>query len=582
MQGSSVSSPIMRAELAAVQAGFDKLPALTGNAYKIIYINSGGSALDVVGGAGLLKLSTSAVPSIAVAETDYVTPNGAGALTNKTYNGMTISTSTGILTLTNGKTFSVLKTLILTGTDGTTMTFPATSASVARTDAAQTFTGDQTFSGSVGINVGPVSNVGAYIGHVALADASVHYGSYSLTTTSVARGGASDMGVVGQVVVNAGYSSSTGANAYGVYGQVTVNGSVTVSDSISAMEGRLTFNAAGATQNVYGARVAMTNSGGATVSGAAVGYSCPDIPSFGASAWAFLGDVTSAANKYNLYMRGTAGNYLNGSLGVGTVPVYYAKSAVIATLSDTTIETYGVYSAVSVTAGSGAYGRYGVGGVAATAAGWGNTGTVAGLLGVGTHAIAGTANAIRGVSGYISSTGGGSISEANVLYAANGGTSGGGTIASLRGFYSADLTAGTINTGFYSAVTAGANKWGVYTASANNYFGGPILRNQPTPTTETTTGTLLIAELLTQIITASGTSYTLTLDTGANCEAGITAWPTDGAIDWHVISTASGTVTIAAASGHTIVGTATVAAGASAHFRTRKTGTNTFVTYRLA
>jgi hypothetical protein len=35
------------------------------------------------------------------------------------------------------------------GTDSTTMTFPSTSASIARTDAAQAFTGSQTFNGPV-------------------------------------------------------------------------------------------------------------------------------------------------------------------------------------------------------------------------------------------------------------------------------------------------------------------------------------------------------------------------------------------------------------------------------------------------
>jgi hypothetical protein len=46
---------------------------------------------------------------------------------------------------TSGKRLYVSNTLTLAGTDGTTMTFPTTSATVARTDAAQTFTGQNTF-----------------------------------------------------------------------------------------------------------------------------------------------------------------------------------------------------------------------------------------------------------------------------------------------------------------------------------------------------------------------------------------------------------------------------------------------------
>ncbi len=69
-----------------------------------------------------------------------------GVATATSVNGLTITTTTGVLTMTNGKTLAVAKTITLDGTDSTTMTFPSTSATIARTDAAQTFTGTQTFS----------------------------------------------------------------------------------------------------------------------------------------------------------------------------------------------------------------------------------------------------------------------------------------------------------------------------------------------------------------------------------------------------------------------------------------------------
>lgn len=50
-----------------------------------------------------------------------------------------------VLAIAAGKTLTVSNSITLAGTDSTTMTFPGTSASVARTDAAQTFTGTQTF-----------------------------------------------------------------------------------------------------------------------------------------------------------------------------------------------------------------------------------------------------------------------------------------------------------------------------------------------------------------------------------------------------------------------------------------------------
>jgi hypothetical protein len=48
------------------------------------------------------------------------------------------------VTVASGKVLSVSNTITLAGTDGTTMTFPSTSATIARTDAANSFTGIQT------------------------------------------------------------------------------------------------------------------------------------------------------------------------------------------------------------------------------------------------------------------------------------------------------------------------------------------------------------------------------------------------------------------------------------------------------
>lgn len=61
-------------------------------------------------------------------------------------NGKTL-TATGSITIagTDGKTFTVNNNLTFAGTDGTTITFPSTSASIARIDAAQAFTGTQTW-----------------------------------------------------------------------------------------------------------------------------------------------------------------------------------------------------------------------------------------------------------------------------------------------------------------------------------------------------------------------------------------------------------------------------------------------------
>ena len=62
--------------------------------------------------------------------------------------GLTLGNSGGF-TAAASKVLTASNTLTLAGTDATTHTFPTTSATIARTDAAQTFTGDQTLSGNL-------------------------------------------------------------------------------------------------------------------------------------------------------------------------------------------------------------------------------------------------------------------------------------------------------------------------------------------------------------------------------------------------------------------------------------------------
>jgi len=77
-----------------------------------------------------------------------VTPSTGAftGVTGTSFNKLTIvaPATTASLAITDTKSVSFLKSLTFTGTDGITLTFPATNATIARTDAAQTFTGAQT------------------------------------------------------------------------------------------------------------------------------------------------------------------------------------------------------------------------------------------------------------------------------------------------------------------------------------------------------------------------------------------------------------------------------------------------------
>jgi hypothetical protein len=111
---------------------------------------------------------------------------------------------------------------------------------------------------------------------------------------------------------------------------------------------------------------------------------------------------------------------------------------------------------------------------------------------------------------------------------------------------------------------------------------GALKQIQLTPAVANTTTTLTAAQLLTGIITsttAAAVSGTLPTGTLLDAAAGLDI---NEAFDWYVINTgATNAFTVLAGAGNTIVGAAVVALGTTGHFRSRKTATNTFVTYRI-
>ena len=109
-----------------------------------------------------------------------------------------------------------------------------------------------------------------------------------------------------------------------------------------------------------------------------------------------------------------------------------------------------------------------------------------------------------------------------------------------------------------------------------------VAYNQPAPTSKSAAATLTITELKTGIIEYTGAVATLTLPTGTLMEGGFSGIYTNMAFEWSVINTGTGICTIGAGTAHTIVGSATVAIGASARFVSRRTASNTFVSYRLS
>ena len=112
--GSAGTASAMRSELDSIELGLDKLPTLASNGSKIIAVNSGATGLEAITTTGTGSGVRATSPTL-------VTP-ALGVATATTVNGLAITTSTGTLTITNGKTASVSNTLTFTGTDNSTVT----------------------------------------------------------------------------------------------------------------------------------------------------------------------------------------------------------------------------------------------------------------------------------------------------------------------------------------------------------------------------------------------------------------------------------------------------------------------------
>jgi hypothetical protein len=128
------------------------------------------------------QASTGTGSNVRATSPALVTPD-IGVATATTLNKLAITApaTSATLVIADGKTFTVNQTLTLTGTTGTTMTFPATSATLARTDAAQTFTGSQTITANA---IGAVSTDGLVLTNTTAAAAGAQQWSPRLHFTA--------------------------------------------------------------------------------------------------------------------------------------------------------------------------------------------------------------------------------------------------------------------------------------------------------------------------------------------------------------------------------------------------------------
>jgi hypothetical protein len=139
----------------ATKITISNLPATTSS--------SGADQFVLVQGNLTKKITnTNLFTGVTLTNPTLVTPTlGVASATSVNKVAITAPATSATLTIANGKTLTVNNTITFSGTDATTMTLPATDATLARTDAAQTFTGTQTFAGAIVGSVQALSGPGA-------------------------------------------------------------------------------------------------------------------------------------------------------------------------------------------------------------------------------------------------------------------------------------------------------------------------------------------------------------------------------------------------------------------------------------
>jgi hypothetical protein len=103
------------------------------------------TALALNAGKDVVSVTNTGTGNNVLADGPTLTTPTLGAATATSVNKVAITAPANgsTLTIADGKTLTANNSIALTGTDATTMTFPTTSATIARTDAGQTFTGVQ-------------------------------------------------------------------------------------------------------------------------------------------------------------------------------------------------------------------------------------------------------------------------------------------------------------------------------------------------------------------------------------------------------------------------------------------------------
>ena len=276
------------------------------------------------------------------------------------------------------------------------------------------------------------------------------------------------------------------------------------------------------------------------------------------NAYGFYGNIASATNRWNLYMGGTAPNYMAGNLGIGSAALTQINLRVSSNITGAT-NAYAVYADGVIQSG-------------ATSSAAAYTSTIA---------SAAAAFTTTSVSHFFASPnvgGAGSTITNHIGFNVAGelGTQGAATVTNAYGFY--------------GGIASATNRYNIYMAgTANNYFagysfglGGVMAR---TSSTATNTVTLTATQVASGFIVGTPTATaSYTLPTAAALDTELSNSPTGTNFELVVFTTAAFAITILTNTGWTLVGSMATGATANsfARFRANKTGAGAWSLYRIS
>ena len=619
--GAAGQSAPARAELALVEAGFNKLPTMTGNGNKAVLINSAGNALTVSAGTFALAVNFATAGSGAIT----LTSTGATNVTLPTTG--TLATLAGVEELTNKTlTASVAKG---TWTASGTWTIPAVTLGGTVTLNGQAFSGAASFgstvlvtgaaslsstlsvAGDVAVNTNKFT-VAASSGNTSVAGTLAVTGAATLSSTLAVTGAAtlsSTLAVTGVTTlssnlrINGGtigmntaaasnaafYLSeataipSSGAGAYGFRslllsdtsatnaqycyeGRIyTPNSAYTLTDAVTYFANSPSKGAAMTITNWYGFRAGAANQ-------ATNNYGFYTSQSSGTGVWAFFGSSTAQS--------AFGGNVRIGSTVAPTVALDVTGAALISS-------TLGVTGATTLAVSGNGIGGAGQANVAlylkenatvpsAGASVWG----VRSLLLTDTSAT-GNARAFEG--GIYTPDAVFTLSNAIVFQASAGSKGASSTWTAWTGFYAQNNSGASTTYGFYTDMSSsgGGTKWAYFhTGTANSAINGNVRIGSTTAPTVAldVTGAALIsstlgvtgAVTLSSTLAVNGTDLTTTQTTFNLLNATATTLNVGGAANTINMGSGTGTLRLFSAD-------VTIAAGgvmdSTSGFTLKQTGT---------